>query len=99
VPADEITYDDVELAQHDVLLAEGMPAQRCLDAGDRSTFANTDTPIRLFPDFATHSVDNAQRWKALGCASLVVYGPELEAVRRRVNDMASGVADALTEAA
>ena len=40
VMADEVTYHHVELPRHDVLLAEGLPAESYLDLGDRSNFAN-----------------------------------------------------------
>jgi hypothetical protein len=96
---DEITYYHVELPRHDVLLAEGMPAESYLDVGDRSNFANGGAPIRLFADFATHTFDAAQRWEALGCARLVVCGPELATVRRRVNGLADDVAHRVARAA
>ncbi len=41
---EEITYYHVELDRHDVLLAEGMPAESYLDTGNRSSFSNTDEP-------------------------------------------------------
>ncbi len=40
--ADEVTYYHVELASHDVLLAEGFPCESYLDTGNRSAFAATD---------------------------------------------------------
>jgi hypothetical protein len=94
VRMDEVTYYHVELPQHDVLLAEGLPAESYLDVGDRSYFANGDAPMRLFPDFASPSGDTVQRWEALSCAELVLTGPRLEAVRRRVNALADGGAHA-----
>src|SRR5690242_21009460 len=41
----EITYYHMELPQHDVLLADGMPAESYLDAGTRSAFNNGDVII------------------------------------------------------
>ncbi|HEY2618913.1 MAG TPA: Hint domain-containing protein [Acetobacteraceae bacterium] len=82
VPADEVTYYHVELAQHAVLLAEGLPAESYLDIGDRSNFANGNGAIALYPDFASRV------WDAAGCAPLVVTGPSLEAARRWVNGLA-----------
>jgi T5SS/PEP-CTERM-associated repeat protein len=76
VPVDAVTYYHVELPQHAVLLAEGLPAESYLDVGDRTQFANGDGPIALYPDFAS------RRWEAEGCAPLVVTGPALEAARR-----------------
>jgi hypothetical protein len=43
---DQVTYFHVELAMHDVLLAEGLPAESYLDTGNRAAFANGDrTPV------------------------------------------------------
>lgn len=77
-PQDDFTYYHVELAQHDVLSAHGLPVESYLDTGDRSNFTNGGIPARLHPDFATI------RREGLGCAPLVVTGPELDAVRRRL---------------
>ncbi len=76
--ADGISYYHVELAQHDVLLADGMPAESYLDTGDRSRFSNGGGVVALHPDFS------ARTWEMLGCAPLVHTGPVLEAVRRRL---------------
>jgi hypothetical protein len=77
-PSDEVTYYHVELDQHDVLLAEGLPAETYLDTGDRSKFANGGGPIALHPDFSV------RMWEAMGCASLVVTGPVLASIRTRL---------------
>ncbi len=81
IETDDVTYYHVELPCHDVLLAEGLPAESYLDIGDRSGFANGDGALALYPDFASRT------WDASGCAPLVVTGPVLEAVRRRVNSL------------
>ena len=82
VPTARVIYYHVELSDHDVLLAEGLPVETYLAAADRGNFANTDTPIVLHPDFASRA------WEAEGCAPLVVTGPILDAIRRR---LATGV--------
>ena len=69
IPTEQITYYHIELPQHDVLLAEGLPAESYLDTGDRSNFANGGQPIALHPDFS------ARMWEAMGCAPLIVTGP------------------------
>ena len=89
----EVIYYHLELPRHDVVLAEGMPAESWLDTGDRSNFANGGGPMRLFPDFASGPADAAMLWETMGCARLVVHGPELEAVRFWVNTRADGMAD------
>ena len=78
VLVDRITYHHIELAEHDVLLANGMPAESYLDTGDRSRFANGGGVIELYPDFA------ARAWEMGGCAQLVQTGPVLTAVRKRL---------------
>jgi Hint domain len=37
VPVDEVIFYHIELDRQDVLPAEGLPAESCLDTGDRST--------------------------------------------------------------
>jgi hypothetical protein len=84
-----ISYFHIELPRHDILLAEGLPAESYLDIGDRSNFANSNEPMRLFPDFASRSHDavavrGALVWEALGHAPLIVSGPRLAAVKRHL---------------
>jgi hypothetical protein len=68
----------VNLAEHDVLLAEGLPAESFLDMRDGTNYANRAGPARLYPDYS------ARMWEAFGCARLVVTGPEPEAARALV---------------
>jgi Hint domain len=75
VPVADVTYYHVELPHHDVLLAEGLPVESYLEAGDRANFDNAGASLRLHPDFASRT------WEAHGYASLVVSGPKLEAAR------------------
>ena len=83
VPVDRVTYHHLELEQHDVLLAEGLPTESFLDMKDGSNYANRPGPIHLYPDFS------ARMWEAFGCAPLVVTGPELEAARALVAGFAT----------
>ena len=83
VPVERVTYYHLELAEHDVLLAEGMPAESYLDMRDGSNYANRSGPVRLIPDYA------ARMWEAFGCARLVVTGSELAAARALVESFAS----------
>ena len=76
-PVDAVTYYHIELAAHDLLLAEGQPAESYLDVGDRENFANGDGVIRLYPDFGTRPCDSAAKWEMLGCAPLLSHGPDL----------------------
>ena len=79
VPVERVVYHHVELAEHDVLLAEGLPAESFLDMRDGTNYANRSGAVRLYPDFS------ARMWEAFGCARLVVAGPELTAARALVD--------------
>ncbi len=72
---DSVDYFHVELATHDVLLAEGMAVESYLECGDRQTFDNGGPAILAIAEFA------ADRWESAGYAPLVVRGPEVEAAR------------------
>ncbi len=74
----EVTYFHVELPQHDVLLAEGLPAESYLDTGNRSAFANGGVVVAAHPDFAQRV------WEAQACAPQITHGPKLGAVRHRL---------------
>ena len=78
VPVDSIVYFHIELPQHDVVFAEGLPAESYLDAGDR-TFFDDGRLVTLHPDFATRV------WEANACAPLTMTGPEVDAARRRLS--------------
>ena len=51
-PAEVVTYWHVELPAHDVVFAEGLPAESYLDTGNRCAFANGGGVTMLQPDFA-----------------------------------------------
>ncbi len=72
-----VVYHHIELACHDVVLAEGLPAETYLDTGDRARFAGGRVTT-LYPDFA------ARTWEMDGCAPLVLAGPRLEAARAKL---------------
>jgi hypothetical protein len=76
-PLRTIDYFHLELSRHDLLLAEGVPAESYLDCGDRAKFDNGGRVVTLHPDFASRI------WDSRGCAELVVAGPVVEAVRHR----------------
>jgi autotransporter passenger strand-loop-strand repeat protein len=83
VPVDRVTYYHLELPRHDVVLAQGLPAESFLDMRDESNYANSRGPIRLCPDFS------ARMWEAFGCARLIVSGAELAAARALVGRFAA----------
>jgi hypothetical protein len=62
-----VTYYHVELDTHDILLAEGLPAESYLDTGNRDMFANAGTAMQLYADFGN---DQARR-EAESCLPFV----------------------------
>jgi hypothetical protein len=84
VPVDQVADHHIELEQHDVVLAQGLPAESFLDMRDRSNYANRPGPVRLYSDFS------ARMWEAFGCAPLIVTGPELEAARGLIERFVPG---------
>jgi autotransporter passenger strand-loop-strand repeat protein len=84
VRMDRMSYWHVELPGHDILLAEGMPAESYLDTGNRSAFADGGAAIDLHADFSRIL------WEAKACANLVCSGEALLAVRARLRDRAAG---------
>jgi hypothetical protein len=83
-PIDRITWYHVELVQHDVLLAEGLPAESYLDIGDRADFDNAGSVVRLFPDLSNRCREATRLWEAHACAPLVVSGPAIDAIRKQL---------------
>jgi hypothetical protein len=77
VPVQEVCYYHIELAEHAVLLAEGVAAESYLETGNRGAFENGGAIVTLHPQFA-----QAMRHEK-SCAPLVEDGPVVEAVRRR----------------
>lgn len=78
--ADQVTYWHVELERHDVLFADGLPAESYLDTGNRQAFANAGvTP--LHPDLR---LGDRAIWARDACAELVENGPALADIRDRL---------------
>jgi len=73
-----LRYYHVELECHDILFAEGAPAESFLDTGHRGVFDNADTPVVLRPELMQ------MRREAEGCAPLCTSGERLERIRTRL---------------
>ncbi len=76
VPMAQVTYFHLELQHHDVVLADGMPAETFLDTGPAMAFCGRGNAIGLYPDAA------CRLWDAKACAPLVVTGPVLDRLRQ-----------------
>ncbi len=78
-----IAYYHIELPAHDVLFAEGLPAESFLDTGNRGAFANGGAVVAAQPDFGLRV------WEVEGCAPLVVCGPAVRAAKARLQARAA----------
>jgi hypothetical protein len=86
-----VTYHHIELARHDVVLAEGLPAETYLDSGNRGNFAEGAGAVALHADFAAKS-------RAAACAELLVDGAIVEATRGWLLGRAYALGFAATDA-
>jgi len=80
---DPIRYFHIELDQHDVIYADGAPAETFVDCDSRSMFHNAAEFDSLYPGDAT------PRWQY--CAPRVEGGERLAAVKRAI-DRRAGIA-------
>jgi hypothetical protein len=81
---DAVEYFHLELDSHDVLLAEGAPAESFVDDDSRGMFHNAADYAALYPD--------APSGPARFCAPRVADGMALEPLRRRLADRAGAAA-------
>ena len=86
-----VTYYHVELERHAIVLADGLPAESFLDAGNRSWFDNGPAPAANLPE------RSATAWECLACAPIVLTGARLRDVRRSLSARAGLLAPAALE--
>ncbi|MEO3471519.1 Hint domain-containing protein [Roseomonas sp. CAU 1739] len=72
--AGRVEYLHVELDRHDVIVADGAPAESWLDCGNRNQFGNAGLVVTLHPDFAAAPTEAA-------CAPRVIDGPRVDRIR------------------
>lgn len=77
-----VTYYHVELDTHEVLFAEGLPAESYLDTGNRGMFENAAQPLLLYPDLSGEN-DQARRLAEF-CAPFVDDAGRVEPIWRRL---------------
>ncbi len=76
----EVAYHHIELPRHDVVLAEGAPAESWLDCGNRAWFANAPGALlRVEAPLAAHATG-----ATVPCAPMLQAGPALAAIRDRI---------------
>lgn len=74
---DPIRYFHIELENHDVIFAEGAPAETFVDCDSRGMFHNAAEFAALYP------ADASRRWRF--CAPRIDSGPALDAIRARID--------------
>ena len=77
-PVEAVTYWHVELDAHDILLAEGLPAESYLDWGDRDFFREGSDHRLENPDFVMPGL-------AGRCRPVALDGPVVEMAIRRLD--------------
>ena len=82
-----VHYYHVELDEHAILLAEGLPAESYLDTGNSGFFANSSKPLVLHPDL-TDETDYPTR-EADSCAPFVSNEANVRPVWQRLADRAA----------
>lgn len=82
--ADRVEYWHLELPCHTAILADGLPAESLLDTGAKNAFDGGACSLQLHPDFTIRP------WEAAGFAPLMIVGPEVERVRRRLERNGTG---------
>ena len=79
------TYYHIELAQHAVIYASGLPVETYLETGGRSAFTNAQGPVQLHADFTF------RQWEAEGFAPVVISGPRVERFRAHLAAIAAAM--------
>ena len=90
VPRERVEYWHVELASHDILLAEGLPAESYLDVGNRTGFINGGVYLEAYPDFKPRHCSET-------CVPLVMEGPVVQRTKAALLARAGALGYGLTE--
>ena len=84
-----VDYYHVELDQHAILLAEGLPAESYIDTGNSGFFANSGAPLVLHPDLTDESAYPTR--EAGSCAPFVWDEASVRPVWQRLAERAAAV--------
>jgi hypothetical protein len=84
-----VDYYHVELAEHAILLAEGLPAESYIDTGNSGFFDNSGAPLVLHPDL-TDETGYPTR-EAGSCAPFVWDEASVQPVWQRLADRAAAI--------
>jgi hypothetical protein len=86
-----VDYYHVELDDHGILLAEGLPAESYLDTGNRGFFANAGAPLVLHPDLTVET--NYPTREVGSCAPFVWDETSVQPVWQKLTDRAAALGD------
>ncbi len=81
-----VHYFHVELDAHDILFADGMPAESYLDTGNRGMFENAGLPLILHPD-----LNGQQCREVASCATFVTDVETLQTLWHRLSERAENI--------
>jgi hypothetical protein len=84
-----VDYYHVELENHAILLAEGLPAESYIDTGNSGFFENSGAPLVLHPDL-TDETDYPTR-QAGSCAPFVWDEASVRPIWQRLADRAASI--------
>lgn len=90
-----VTYYHVELATHDVILAEGLAAESYLDTGNRSIFENAGLPLTLHPDL--NAAHGQRRRETESCRELLTDPARVHPIWQRLADRSRDLGYSLPE--
>ena len=93
--AREVVYYHVELDAHDILIANGLPAESYLDTDNRSMFENGGEIVRLHADFG----EGQAAREAGSCAPLLIAPADVEPHWRAAASRAAEIGCPLPDAA
>jgi hypothetical protein len=80
-----VAYHHFELREHAIVMADGLTVETLLPGSNKEAFAHGSAVTTLYPDFSLLN------WEALGYAPLVVFGPQLNAIRRSLDRRAAAI--------
>jgi hypothetical protein len=91
VSVESVTYWHVELDSHDILVAEGLPAESYVDCGNRAFFANVEVTDLAAPP------DERPAGPSAFCRPFYETGPIVDSARARLADRAEALGWRLVE--
>jgi hypothetical protein len=77
-----VDYYHIELTRHDVILADGLPAETYLDTGGRAAFINGGQVVQAHAAFGPREPGGYLLWETAGYAPIIVSGPIVARVKQ-----------------